>query len=82
MTAGLPVITTRFRSIPDMVDDGINGLLVNHEDPVDLATAIRFALEEPKKRKAMGVKNRERQSEYDIRTVLPQMVEIMELAKD
>jgi glycosyltransferase involved in cell wall biosynthesis len=28
MMAGLPIITTQFRSIPELVQDGVNGLLM------------------------------------------------------
>ena len=40
MASGVPVISTRLAAIPEIVDDGVNGLLVDPEDPSALATAI------------------------------------------
>ena len=41
MEAQLPVIATRVSGIPEVVRDGETGWLVEAEDPVALATAIR-----------------------------------------
>jgi len=40
MMAGLPVITTNFKSIPDLIEHASNGLLVPPKDPTALADAI------------------------------------------
>lgn len=39
--AGVPVITTRWKAIPEIVDDGVNGLLVPPDDSEAVADAIR-----------------------------------------
>lgn len=78
MAAGLPVITTDYRSIPDMIDDGVNGYLVPPCNPDALADAIHTALYDMDKLCLMGKSNYERQKEYDIRTVLPAMIALME----
>ncbi len=83
MAAGLPVITTDYRSIPDMIDDGVNGLLVPPRDPQALTDAIRHALHgntlnDGEKLRSMGRENQARQGLYDIRTVLPAMIALME----
>lgn len=38
--AGVPVVTTRWRSIPDIVEDGVTGLLVPIESPAELLAAV------------------------------------------
>ncbi len=38
--AGVPVITTRWRSIPEIVQDGITGILVEAESPAELRAAV------------------------------------------
>lgn len=44
MSFGCPVITTKYRGIPDMVDDGINGCFVPPYSPHAIADAVRFLM--------------------------------------
>jgi glycosyltransferase involved in cell wall biosynthesis len=41
LAVGTPVIATRVGGVPEIVEDGINGLLVPPSDPEALATAVR-----------------------------------------
>lgn len=41
MAAGVPAIATRVGAIPDVVVDGVNGLLVDPREPQPIAAAIR-----------------------------------------
>lgn len=41
MRFGLPIVATRISGIPEVITDGVNGLLVDHQDPQDLAEAIQ-----------------------------------------
>jgi glycosyltransferase involved in cell wall biosynthesis len=41
MACGVPVVTTGVSGIPELVTDGVNGLLVEPDDPVALAAAVR-----------------------------------------
>jgi glycosyltransferase involved in cell wall biosynthesis len=47
MSCGLPVAATAVGGTPDVVEHGVNGLLVAPEDPDALAVAVRSALETP-----------------------------------
>ncbi len=47
MAAGVPVIGSNIGGIPDIIEDGINGLLVPPEDPKALAEAIIRILSNP-----------------------------------
>jgi glycosyltransferase involved in cell wall biosynthesis len=47
MACGLPVVATRVSGIPELVDDGGNGLLVEPDDPAALAAAIAHLLARP-----------------------------------
>lgn len=49
-----PVVVTRVGSIPEIVDDGITGLVVPPRDPEALADAIVKLLKDEKLRKRMG----------------------------
>jgi glycosyltransferase involved in cell wall biosynthesis len=54
MAAGTPVIATRGGAFPEIIDDGISGLLVERSDPLALAEAILKLLATPQLRDAMA----------------------------
>jgi glycosyltransferase involved in cell wall biosynthesis len=60
MYAGLPVAATRVGGIPELVDEGVDGLLVPARDPAALAAALARLAREPEERKRMGEKAREK----------------------
>lgn len=45
MKYGKPVISTRHAAIPEIVDHGKTGLLVNKKDPIDLSNALKKLIE-------------------------------------
>ena len=59
MACGLPVIATRISSIPGLIAEGRNGLLVDPKSSGQLAIAIESLLDSPKLREQMGAKNAE-----------------------
>jgi glycosyltransferase involved in cell wall biosynthesis len=60
MACGLPVVATRVGAIPEVVDDGVTGLLVPPRDPSALAAAIRTLAEDPALRERLGRAGRRR----------------------
>ncbi len=44
MAMGVPVVSTAISGIPEMIDDGVHGLLVSPRDPQGLADALRRLL--------------------------------------
>ncbi len=46
MAMGVPVVSTRISGIPELIDDGVHGLLVEPRDPDALAAALRRVLED------------------------------------
>ena len=44
MSNGLPIVATRISSIPETITHEVNGLLVNPQDPQDLAEALKKIL--------------------------------------
>lgn len=44
MAMGVPVVSTRISGIPEMIDDGVHGLLVAPRDPAALAAALQRLL--------------------------------------
>lgn len=61
--AGLPVVATRVGDIPDMVEDGGNGLLIQPRDVEGLSAALGKLLESPDLRREMGIRSRRRAEE-------------------
>jgi glycosyltransferase involved in cell wall biosynthesis len=67
MDAGLPVVATRVGGIPDLIDDGVEGLLVEPQDSEGLGNAIARVLDDPDEGRRMGERGRERRRrEFDI----------------
>ena len=64
MMAGLPVITTAFRSIPEVVQDRVNGLLVPPQARQELTNAIRLLHEDRQLLADMAHKNWQQRTKY------------------
>jgi glycosyltransferase involved in cell wall biosynthesis len=47
MAFGLPIVATRVGGVPEIITDGINGLLVAPGDVRDLARTIEYLIEHP-----------------------------------
>jgi glycosyltransferase involved in cell wall biosynthesis len=60
LAAGRAVVASRVAGIPDVVEDGANGLLVPPADPAALAGALRRLQEEPDTRRRLGEEARRR----------------------
>ncbi len=76
MAAGLPVIATRVGGIPEAVEDGVTGMLVEPEDPEALAEAIQWMVAHPAERQEMGRKGREQAQRFDVQNIASQLAEI------
>ena len=60
MRAGLPVIASRVGGVPEAVDDGVSGILLERNDAGALADALRSLIGDTPRRRAMGIKARQR----------------------
>ncbi len=54
MSAGKPVIGTRIASAPEVIEDGVTGLLIPHKDTYAMAQAILRLLNDQNARQRMG----------------------------
>jgi glycosyltransferase involved in cell wall biosynthesis len=54
MATGIPVISTSISGIPELIDDGTDGLLVPERDSLSLAGALRRLVESPKLRRQLS----------------------------
>lgn len=50
----VPVISTPISGIPELIEDGTNGLLVEPDNPAKLAVALETLARDPNSRKSMG----------------------------
>jgi glycosyltransferase involved in cell wall biosynthesis len=67
MDAGLPVVSTRVGGVPDLIDEGVNGLMVPRRDPDALGSALARVLRDPEAGRRMGSSGRERRKrEFDL----------------
>lgn len=60
MNYGTPVIASRIGGIPDIVEDGVSGLLVPAGDVTALAEALRRLIEDPALARRLGEAGRQR----------------------
>jgi len=58
MAMELPVVSTHHSGIPEVVEDGVNGLLVSPADAPALASALAGLLDDPECRREMGKRGR------------------------
>lgn len=60
MASGIPAVATTVGGIPELVEDGVTGLLCNPEDIADLAQKIKKLIDDPIYRKNLGNNARSR----------------------
>jgi N-acetylglucosaminyldiphosphoundecaprenol N-acetyl-beta-D-mannosaminyltransferase len=60
MALGKPVVGTRLGGIPEIIEDGKNGFLVQPNDPEALAQALEPLLTDPELRRKMGEQGRQK----------------------
>ncbi len=78
MAAGLPVVATRVGGVPDVVEDGRTGILVNAGDADGLAAALLHLAGDGIARRDMGRRGRERASGFSWEAVLPRIQRVYE----
>ena len=74
MAAGLPVVSTNISGIPELIEQGVSGLLVPQKDARALADAITALLAAPELRQRLGQAAREKvcrefDAEANVRTL-------------
>jgi len=79
MSVGLPIVTTRWRAIPEIVIDGRNGLLSEPKDHTSLLeNIIKLALDDDL-RFSMGNNALTEAEKFDTETVLPVLCDLIGL---
>ena len=73
MATGLPCVATTVGGIPEIVEDGVNGLLVPPGDPDRLGAAIERYLTDPSLARACGEAARESAEKLDLRHAVAEL---------
>ena len=74
---GLPVITTAIGGIPDIVEPGQTGFLIQPGDPRELAAALSRTVDDDHLRVSMGAAGRERVlTRFDARLSAARLVDL------
>ena len=77
MAAGVPCVATRITGIPELIRDGVDGLLVAPSSVEELAGAIARLIDAPALRVAVAHSARERVREhYDLATNVARLAEV------
>ena len=68
MSTGIPVIATKISGIPELIDDKVNGFLINPDDPVALSNKIECILKMSKEQlQEIGIRARLKiESEFNL----------------
>lgn len=70
MAAGVPTVATAVGGVPELIREGVDGLLVPVSDAGAMAGAIAWMLDHPDERRRMGAAARERVSQFSTRRMV------------
>jgi starch synthase len=81
MAAAVPVIALRVNGLPDMVDPGVTGLLLEPGDDTGLVDAIVTLLDDPERAARMGAAGHQRAVDrFEIGVTTDRLVEVLDEA--
>ena len=73
MCFGVPSVARRVGGIPEVVQDGVSGCLLDSAEPEALARALEHLIDSPQERARLGTAGRDRAREYfSAEAILPQ----------
>jgi glycogen(starch) synthase len=77
MSCGVPVIGTRTGGVPELIEDGVSGLIVPPADPTALTEALCRLLQNSGLRQRMGHAARQRVEErFSVEAIVPRMLDL------
>jgi glycosyltransferase involved in cell wall biosynthesis len=79
MDAGKPIVATNVGGIPEVIEDGVHGLLVPRRNEAALAAAVGRLLRDPDSARELGARARERcRSEFSLDRTVDRLEELYE----
>ncbi|MFA6320558.1 MAG: glycosyltransferase family 4 protein [Candidatus Omnitrophota bacterium] len=77
MASGVPVVSTKIYGIPELVDDGVNGLLIKPGDDESLARYLKELIENDSKSMQFGKNGRSKiEKEFNLKYEVDKLVRI------
>jgi len=73
---GLPVIAAKAGGIPEMIENGVNGILVDKQNHEELANAILELVHDPEKRNLIGKNGKETVSKFSIENTVEKNINL------
>lgn len=79
MAASLPIVAGDAAAVPEVVRNGVTGILVRPDDSEALARALQLLLDDPEARKAMGAAGCAEVGRYDAPIVAREFLEAVDI---
>ena len=79
MASGLAIIATKVGGVPEIITDGINGLLIPSDDPDALCNAIMTLYKKPEMRRQMGFENSKKAEFYSLNNYVDKIINIYQI---
>ncbi|MBD3329540.1 glycosyltransferase [Candidatus Dojkabacteria bacterium] len=76
MASGLPLILTETGGTVEMLEDGVNGYIINKRDEDQIYEKLKILYKNPKKKKSMGEKSREKAMSMDWDNIAKQHIKV------
>jgi glycosyltransferase involved in cell wall biosynthesis len=77
--SGLPIIATAVGGIPEVIDDMESGILIQSRNPGEVARAVHYLLEHPKRRAEFGAEIKKRiEGKFNLENMVSATLEIYE----
>jgi glycosyltransferase involved in cell wall biosynthesis len=75
--AGLPVVASNIGGIPDIIDNGLNGILVEKTNIEQITKTIELMIRNPDQRKSFGLKLQEKvEKEFSLKQMLNKTLQL------
>ena len=79
MAAGTPIIASNASSIPDLIEDGQEGILFEQSDVQDLTRKLSWALSNQSEMKAMAARANKKARRYDQQVMVADILRLLDI---